>query len=199
MLHRIPRPLFEVSCSLNLLKVLSVAFLFEKVKAHRPIRRQLVMLSFLAHNRLNLQWETLNRIGKLLRLELKTVAEVLGHERSLFLLTLRVVQIQVTIVGVLNSHEFEFMRLVGACFSQSVDNCLLEMQVDAIAHNIATFISFLDGRRSSDIHSIRDAMVLRAQDALQLCRILLLWVEVKLTDDQIPVLLRWPPGILYSL
>lgn len=84
------------------------------------------------------------------------------------------------------------MRLTKTCLSHVVQNCLLEVNVEGLARDIAAFIKRVNfSLRRSSTGSWH--VVLWTENALQLWIVALFWIEIKLTDHNVLELSGWPP------
>ena len=86
------------------------------------------------------------------------------------------------------------MGLVQAGLSHTIEDSLLEVEVDGVSHDKAALIKILYNRGLLSCVDVG----LRAENALQLLTILMLGVQVKLTNNEILELLWRPPGVLHG-
>ena len=76
-----------------------------------------------------------------------------------------------------------------------VQNRLLEVHVQAVTSDETALLECVNGHRATVCHLATSSFgtALRAEHTLQEVVVLHLGVQVKLADDKVLVLLRWPP------
>ena len=114
--------------------IILVEFKFDRLVCAFEVLRLLIYGSF------ELKWNSFNCIRQFLKIHFQSIAALLRYVDGPILLSQSALALNVKFCRWHYAAKFVLMRLRKTCLSHVVQNCLLEVDVEGFARNIAAFV-----------------------------------------------------------